>query len=141
MINISFPSAFACADAGAGGNGDEDMIYEDRGDPAVDDWTSNDFTKDGEWHDLDCQGIIPVDTKLVHFRVKLSNTESMATAYFRKNGNVNTVNIELLCNQAAVISKSYGFFVAPDDARKIEYMFSDIGMWLSANLSVRGWFV
>ena len=113
--------------------------YYDRGDPASEDFSAADFTKDGVWHTLDLSGIVPEGTASVHLRIVISSNLAGNAVSLRKKGNTQLVNMAVVAIPAANITYYQDRYVACDSNRQIEYFVPD-AYWPIINISVRGWF-
>ena len=113
-------------------------IYEDRGDPAASDFAVGDLTTDAAWHDLDLSAIVPVNAKAVILYVQIQ-APAQGSIYFRKNGNVNAVNISRAFIQVANIPIAFDFVVPLDQNRVVEYTATNIA-WNTVTIAIKGWF-
>lgn len=112
--------------------------YVDRGDPAADDFTAIDFTRDGTWYTLDLSGIIPANVKAVSLSFITLSGLAGKRARFRTLGNANEFNISLVGIQVANMLIGHDLIIAPDADGKIEYKL-DAGGWAIVTLNVKGW--
>ncbi|OGS03972.1 MAG: hypothetical protein A2204_07615 [Elusimicrobia bacterium RIFOXYA1_FULL_47_7] len=110
-------------------------FYHDRGDPSAYDYTDANLTKDGNWHDLDLSGIVPVGTKAVSIFILAAPMTSGYALYWRKNGNSNIFNKAGMYFGAQAIM---GDLTVPCDAnRVVEYMTPhDIS---GISICIKGW--
>ena len=114
--------------------------YIDRGDPEFLDWTTENFTTDDFWHDLDCSNIVPKNTIAIMFTGRILHSESGKQFMMRKNGNTYYNNQRLTRTQVANIAKSFNWIVACDSDRLVEYRASNT-TFLYIDLTIAGWFV
>lgn len=112
--------------------------FIDRGDTADDDFTVGDFTKDGNWHELDLSGIVPAGAKSVLFKFFYMSTGASNICIFRTLGNTNDSNVSVAATQVANVLHSLDIVIPLDADRKIEYQFQS-GTWLVAVFTVKGW--
>ncbi|MFH2073994.1 MAG: hypothetical protein ABIJ57_01425 [Pseudomonadota bacterium] len=112
----------------------------DRGDPAAHDFATGDFTHDGAAHDLDLSAIIPVGTKMIMLRARVTDPTAGLGIYFYKTGNLNVYNIAAVRTQEPNVINDVTLFVYPDSDRKVTYNSSLSGAGTLYCL-VRGWWV
>jgi len=100
---------------------DDGAVMGSSGDPTAPHFTYADLTLDGAWHDLDLSSIVPAGKNFVQLHVYLSAALTpMKIAYFRPNGNVNTVNVASVVANVGMVA--YADIIVPlDSARVIEY--------------------
>jgi len=112
--------------------------YVDRGDPSSWDFAKTDLTADGQYHTLDLSNIVPEGATIVHLLIHALTASNNSLIIFRKKGNVNEVNREILYvhhgNSTYLDSK----WVTCDADRKIEYWTTNV-VWTSLDITVRGW--
>ncbi len=113
--------------------------FVDRGDLAAHDWTQATLTIDSAYHDLDLSGIIPLGTKLVLFRVRMSDDVTAQGFNLKTKGDVNEINRVESNTQVANIYIADDKFVVPDANRKVEYKITT-GV-NNVYLNVGGWWV
>lgn len=114
--------------------------FFDRGDPAVPDFVTIDFTADNAWHDLDLSAIVPADAQSVLLSVVLNDNLIGRAFRIRKKGNVNGINVCRLDLLVANIDH-YGDWVCPINSdRFLEYRLTAVG-WTTIALSVKGWWL
>lgn len=113
--------------------------YYDRGDPAAEDFSTADFTKDGTWHTLDLSSIVPEGTVMVYLRVRIQSNLANNAVSLRKHGNLYDINRAVVALQVAMLIYYQDKWVACDSNRKIEYHIP-AGYWPIIDVSVRGWF-
>jgi len=113
--------------------------YFHRGDPTEPDYVVGNFTKDGTWYSLDLSAIIPVNAKLVLLKFMAICGAPGGYVGVRKNGAVDTLNIdtEKYLPQAAVAE--FSLSVTPDSAGIIEYKVPNLA-WPTLEMIVGGWF-
>jgi len=115
------------------------VSYNDRGDPSSWDFSKTDFTADGGYHVLDLSSKVPEGTTLVHLLVHALTAYNNSLIIFRKNGNINDVNREIIYVRHGNNTYLESKWVACDADRKIEYWTTDV-VWVSLDVMVRGWF-
>lgn len=113
--------------------------YKDRGDNAAYDFVFSDFTRDGNWNDLDLSNITGAKAQLVHLRVMAKHNATNVELNFRTKGNSNSLNIGMLRILVVDIYNAVELWVYTDVAGKIEYKCTT-GTFSEIYLSVRGWF-
>ena len=112
--------------------------YVDRGDPSAADFDIGDLICNGTWRDLDLSGIITdSDAVLVHLRVSVSSSATGAELDFRKNGNVNTANVEYIQVLVTAVTNHSSALVSLDENLVIEYIGS--ATLDTVSIVVRGW--
>jgi len=116
------------------------MIYSDRGDPSVFDFTLTDFTTDDTWRDLDLSSIIPANTKAVIVHICISAPNPNYCMQFRKKGNVNEINIGATRQPVKDIQTPEDLILAVDENRFIQYKGSPLAFDI-INFVVKGWFI
>jgi len=116
------------------------LILVDRGDCDAYDWTLNDFTRDGNPHELDCSGIVPAGAKMIRFIVSTKNNAAEETGIIGKNGNTNWYNAFEFTTPGAGIQQRWQGDVFCDTDRKVRYSFTAT-TWGVINLTVLGWFM
>lgn len=114
------------------------VSYSDRGDPSSWDFSKTDFSTDGAYHTLDLSSIVPEGASLVHLLVHGLIAYNNSIIIFRKKGNINDVNREILYVRHGNCTYLHSLWVACDAGRKIEYWMSD-RTWVSLDVVVRGW--
>lgn len=114
--------------------------YVDRGDFSGADFTIADFTRDGNWHDLDLSHIVPENTVLVSLRVTLKGTVQDKNFVLRENGNVNAGNVFIMTLQTSNAFFPEMGWVVPDANRVIEYKIDDLSI-NQVYMAVNGWWV
>lgn len=115
----------------------EGMIVN-RGDPSAADFSVNDFTKDGSYHDLDLSGIVPAGAVAVALSVLLLNVNPNQYVSWRRNGNVNAHNRSQIRTQAANVYIGADIIVFCDAGRVVEYNFNSSSGW-TIYVVVKGW--
>ncbi|MCK5633376.1 hypothetical protein KAH94_06480 [bacterium] len=116
------------------------MIYSDRGDPAVFDFTLPDFTTDGTWRDLDLSAIAPANTKAVIVKITAQAATVNYTINFRKKGNTNEINTGKFTLPVKDAPTSTELIVPCNDDRIIQYN-AENGAFDLINFVIKGWFV
>jgi len=116
------------------------LRYVDRGDISAYDYSGSNFTKNGNWHDLDLSAKIPIGTKLVVLVVWLQANYAALTAGFRKNGNTRAYNVSSLVTHTDATQNCNTIVVEPDENRVIEYRFAS-GNWMGISIFIKGYFV
>lgn len=112
--------------------------YYDRGDPASEDFSVADFSKDGVWHTLDLSSIVPEGTVAVYLRVRMVSNLANNHISLRKKGNFYDINRAVVALQVANLMYYQDKWVACDSNRKIEYRIP-AGYWPTIDVSVRAW--
>jgi hypothetical protein len=112
--------------------------FIDRGDPADYDYAKEDLTIDGDWHDMDLSGIVPVGAKAVFIIGHLQGNAVDWKISFRKKGNVNEIVHSGMETLRAGVERHRSSVVALDANRKIQYKVDDEA-WDILDLAVKGW--
>lgn len=119
------------------GNGD---TFVDRGDHASDDWVYTDFTRDGNFHELDCTGKAGAGAKAILLKAEIKDNSAGKWFLFCKNGNSNIRNSLRVTTQVPdVFVNGYGF-VACDANLKLQYKTS-VDTFTDGYFNVCGWIV
>lgn len=113
--------------------------FVDRGDPSSTDFSVNDWTKDGDWHELDLSGIVPENATAVLFYLGIRCSTAGKRVYFRKAGNSNEFNYCGARSQVANVAFQGDYICPLSTDRKIEY-FIDADTWSAITFTVKGWF-
>lgn len=113
-------------------------VFINRGDKNVNDKTTDDFTKDGAWHDLDLSAIVPSGASSVVLKIKGQTTVAPGALVFRKNGNTGGETVSGLFTQVINRPTLASVFVALDANRIVEYLASAL-TWTVLDLCVVGW--
>lgn len=115
--------------------------YIDRGDPTIVDFNKASFTLDDAWHDLDLSGIVaPAGAgHLVHLIVEKMSNAGDVKIQFRKNGNVNTINMGTAYLYSTGFQVKSDVWVMMDVNRIVEYKGSLAAKWDTLYVTVRGW--
>lgn len=113
-------------------------IFVDRGNPAVDDRETGDFTKDGTWRDWDLSAIVPAGAKAVLLKVFAQATVAGAAFIVRKDGNSTGATTAGLITQVANGPLMNMLTVAISEAGVIEYNASN-HTWAYLYVTVCGW--
>jgi len=114
--------------------------YVDRGDPNVHDFTLNDFTTDGDDHDIDFSSICPAGAKVVHFFCGLQDGSVGMFLYFRKKPNIYSAAVSNMQTQGVDVYNYQDMWVTLDGDRKAIYNASNT-VFTSIVLTVRGWLI
>jgi hypothetical protein len=114
-------------------------IFVDRGDPAVVDYDQTTLTSDGNYHDLDLSGVVPVGAKAVMLAIWYKHTIPGSYMRFRQNGNSYAVNCVDVTAQVNGIYFSTELIIQCDANRVIEYVSSSSPVGI--NVVVMGWFI
>lgn len=94
----------------------------DSGDPAAADYSTFDFTRDGNIHSLDISSKIPVTAKYVLLRVVLTPSTVNDYIQFFKYGNTNPYNVSWVTAQSNATGTVYkDCWIAVDSNRKLGY--------------------
>jgi len=99
---------------------------KDNGDLAVFSFTLGDLNTDGNWHELDLSAKVPVGTYAVQLMVQVIDDAVDSAINFRKNGNVNAINVKRVSSQVVNVQNEGWFKVFCDGDRKIEYATSAV---------------
>lgn len=104
------------------------------------DWATGDFTANGNWHDLDCSGIVPAGAKAILFNHYGRSGVAGRTFLLRyPNDPYNWANLGFTTAVAGI-----GFFnctVVPCASnRHIEYRLTAV-VWGAAYLNIIGWWI
>jgi len=117
--------------------------YVDRGDPASVDYGSGDFTKDGNWHELDLSAIVPENAR--GFTATAEMVCDVVEGYFliRKHGNVNTKAVSAIKSQIGGIAIQADFVCGANSARKIDYKVSPSPpkVFYVLTLTIKNWWL
>jgi len=114
--------------------------FIDRGDPAAWDYAAGDFTKDGNWHELDVSAIVPAGATAVLLKYEFQGVAVDTTFEFRKDGNANAYNTAKI---RAVIAGvvHYCDCVCPISTdRKLEYRQTGNPI-ININVVIKGWWL
>lgn len=114
------------------------MEYVDRGDPSAYDWETGDLTLDGNWHELDCSGIVPEGAKAIHFKVVVQDDADGNGFQIGKNDNSNRLNTLLAISVATNVTQAADGLVTCDNSKKVEYKATNT-TWTLVQLLIRGW--
>lgn len=116
------------------------FTFVDRGDPAAYDFTTNDFTKDSAYHDLDLSSIVGANacTVLLNVMMRLGTTNE--EIMLRTKGNSNDYNVAQRKGIAANTDYRYGMWVKTDANGVIQYRCT-AGTYSTLNLTIRGWLI
>ena len=114
--------------------------FIDRGDDNTWDYDIDDLTTDGAWHDLDLSGIVAEGATAVLLRVAYVNDAIGRAIFFRKDGNVNELNVAEVETHIAETQRIESRTVAVSDARVIEYKTPAAGN-PEIDIYVRGWWL
>ena len=118
----------------------ETVNLVDRGDPAAFDFSVNDLSTDGDWHDLDLSSIVPEGTVAVKVAVGIEDDAAGSAFSLRKNGNSNTINRFRIITQDAGDIMVGSDIVFCDENRVIEYLATST-TWTTINIAVTGWII
>ncbi|MBA7528715.1 hypothetical protein ES705_20903 [subsurface metagenome] len=116
------------------------MVFVDKGDPIAADFNLGMLTLDGNYHELDLSGVIPVGTKLVMIRLHIEGLEGPLIYSFRKKGNTNEINIHKFVGYTIAGEGDGTVFVACSSDLKIEYNLPS-NEYTCCDLTVGGWIV
>lgn len=99
-----------------------------------------DFTRDGNWHELDLSSIVPTGTKVVLLYISVGDNVAGSYLYLRKKGQTNIYNLSQYVTQVA--DKAYGHFdlLFCSSDYKLEYLAGN-GDFTAINMVVKGWVV
>lgn len=118
--------------------------FVDRGDPAANDFTIANFTRDETWRDLDLSAIVPTGAKAVALQVKIQHDLANESFGLRKNGNSNEYNTSWVRTQVAGQTIYAMLPVACDTDRVIEYFATaptGADDFTAINVTVMGWWM
>lgn len=110
------------------------------GNPDGYDYTTEDFTINSMFHDLDLTDKIPENTKLVLLRVRFKSATLVNFLEFQRKGDYYHTNVSSLYSLVANKFTCGDMWVQPDENRVIEYAVS-IGSDPVINVCIGGWFV
>ena len=110
-------------------------IHVDRGDLCEYDFTKNDLITDANWHVLDLSGILPEGSQRVRFRVRACTSDDSAAIQFRRKGNINTINVEVVKTQYPNRYYYDRCFLPCGIERKIEYLANNAN-WTVLDIAV-----
>lgn len=116
------------------------LSYIDRGELAVGDFAVGDFTIDGAWHNLDLSGIIDIGTVLVVARLYITAALAKKRVRFMSADFVNDANRSQSSTQVDNTDYIVDILIRPNADGVIKYKF-DAGVWTTADLIIRGWFM
>jgi hypothetical protein len=116
------------------------LIYVDRGDPSSSDFTEDDLTTDGDWHELDLSSIIPAGAFLAHIISAIEDTSVNLYMQFQETGNTNNLNVLAVKTYVSGIYSDLTGLVLLDSDRKCEYRFSNTTI-NNIIIAIRGWFI
>lgn len=116
------------------------LSFTDRGDPAANDYTQTDFTRDNAYHDLDLSAIVGANACLVLISVHIKASTTNEEMKVGTSGNSNDYNTAWRKTISANVDYRYDIWVWTDAAGKIQYKFTT-GTYVTINFNVRGWFV
>jgi hypothetical protein len=102
------------------------------------DFEIGDFTLNGNWHDLDLSGIVPVGAYAVYFRVQVQGTVGTGGFYMAETGVGTYNNIAGAVTQVADKTIEGSAFVKLDGDRKVRY-WGNSTVDTKCNLIIRGW--
>jgi hypothetical protein len=113
-------------------------FFQNRGDPEDFDFTTNDFTTNEQWYELDCSLIVPENAKaiLLYVQIKSDNYSDYLT--FRKNGNINNFVRSTVRTQVPNVFNDLNCIVSCDNDRMIEYKAKNTS-FSEIYVSIMGW--
>ena len=114
--------------------------FVDRGDASAYDFTTTDFTTDGNWHDLDLSPFVPSGSSLVLFSTAIKDDIVGTYISFREKGNVNTFNSSLAIILIANMFFTHYHTVSLDINSTIQYSAANT-TFTDLYLSIRGWWI
>lgn len=118
----------------------EPLRYVDRGDVGSYDYSTDDFTKDNNWHDLDISSKIPAGTKAIVCIVWAQSYNPTNVVYFAKKGDTNYFNISTIITQQGGIGCPQDIIIMPDTDGWIKYRATGT-QWQILTLVIKGYFI
>lgn len=109
-------------------------------DPSDWDFNKDNLTEDGTWYSLDLSSIVPKGATMVRFRIDLEDNAAGSFIQFKKNGQTNSKNSQILYTQVADIMNSADFVIECDEDQKVEYAATST-VFTTINISIRGWWI
>lgn len=116
------------------------LQFVDRGDYNLFDFNLEDFTTDGNWHDLDLSSIIPINTKLIRLSLYLKSDSDSSAMRIRKKGYTSEYNWFKSYPRAANTGGIQEGDIICNSNRLVEYKI-DVATWISIEFYIRGWFM
>ncbi len=113
-------------------------ISINRGDPAVKDFETVDFTIDNAWHDLNLTAIIPAMTGFLFCTVEINYNAIGRLVQFRTKGNVNRPNVSAI-RSVAVNSPNVADITIPTAGNQIIQYKIEHTDFLNISLTVKSW--
>jgi len=115
-------------------------LYVERTGAAGFDFATGDFTKDGNWHELDIDSIVPAGAKIAHWHVKIYRAGTAGSIAWRAKGQ--PVDGRTVITACHTINDNWPkqFWVDVGDDRKIEYQLNP-GVWTNIDLVCLGSFI
>jgi hypothetical protein len=110
-----------------------------RGNLTVWDFTLTDFITDDDWHILDLSSIVPEDTVVVMFRVRMRNSKVGSKVIFKEAGIAQGINASAIKIQAGNAQRDTERWVFVNDLRQVEYLITDNTNWSQLDVAVRGY--
>jgi len=110
----------------------------DRGDPSDWDWTTGDFTIDGDYYDLDCSAIVPAGATAICFFLNFQHSTAGKSLYFSKKGNQYEINCQAFTCLSPTTRHLVNFTVFCDANRVIQYR-GPAQVFSLITLVVTGW--
>jgi len=114
------------------------ISYVDRGSAATVDFTTSDFTKDGNYHDLDLSALVPVGATFAYLSVT-AQPDAGGAVIIQAKGYAGHYNAIRLNGQSGQTDNAIGF-VKLDENRLIEYYVGPIA-WSVIDVTVCGWII
>lgn len=113
-------------------------VYIARGDPAAEDFDTNDFTKDNLWRDLNLSGIVPAGAQAVLLGVYIQATAAAADVRFKRKGMSNNWAVSGLAVPVANQPIMGNLVVSLDSNRVCEYKMTT-HTWTYLYVTIVGW--
>lgn len=117
--------------------------FVDRGDPHLPDYTLDDVSVDGSWHELDISEIVPTAAKAVLFTSYLRTDSLDGFFKIRRHGNSDEQNSSTLLTEAANVLNWADLASPIDTDRKIDYQFPSfyLATVTDFKLVIKGWWL
>lgn len=123
-----------------GDQGDQGISsYDGRGDVDEHDFSIANFTRDGDWHELDLSGIVGAGVKLLLIKAWVATSTVRGEFSLRTHGHTNSVNKSSLYTQAPGWPYMTDMWVLTDAYGKIDY-WAEAETWGYIYLLIRGYF-
>lgn len=104
------------------------------------DYTIDDFTQDGNYHDLDLSSLVGSQVAMVHMWVHCKHGSADQQLYFRPNGSSSDAAVSRIIQTVANTEMFQNIFSYTDAAGVMEYKIGNgSGSWSTINLTVLGY--